>query len=103
MKVVEKEREHYEVLEVPYGKVYSWRPERVVFECDCGALLTRTSPVTECRCGARYTDDFFGEDRPEDPGANHPWLEEYEEWRRKEREANLTREYFVFVPADNDE
>jgi hypothetical protein len=103
MRVIEREKEHYEVLEVPYGKVYSWRPERIVFECDCGAMLTWTSPVTECRCGARYTEGFLGENRPEDFRAYHPWLEEYEAWREKEREANVNREYFVFVEADNGE
>jgi hypothetical protein len=36
MRVIAREPEHYEVHEVPYGKVYSWRPERIVFECDCG-------------------------------------------------------------------
>ena len=36
MRVIAREREHYEVHEVPYGKVYGWRPERVVLERDCG-------------------------------------------------------------------
>jgi hypothetical protein len=37
--VIPREWERYEVREVPYGKVYSWRPERIVLECDCGETL----------------------------------------------------------------
>ena len=44
MRVIEHEREHYEVREVPYGKVYSWCPERLVFECDCGETLLWRAP-----------------------------------------------------------
>ena len=56
MRVIEREKGHYEVHEVPYGKVYNWCPERVRFACDCGQVLTWTVPVTLCRCGASYTD-----------------------------------------------
>ena len=56
MRVIAREREHYEVHEVPYGKVYSWRPERIVFECDCGERLVWMRPVTACACGAVHTD-----------------------------------------------
>jgi hypothetical protein len=56
MRVLEREKGHYEVHEVPYGKVYSWCPERVRFECDCGEVLTWTVPVTLCGCSASYTD-----------------------------------------------
>jgi hypothetical protein len=27
---------HYDVQEVEMGEVYTWRPESVVVECDCG-------------------------------------------------------------------
>ncbi len=43
MRVIAREREHYEVHEVTYGKVYGWCPERVVLERDCGALHTDAS------------------------------------------------------------
>src|SRR5215204_2543037 len=37
VRVIERERGHYEVREVPYGTtVYDWRPERLIFECHCG-------------------------------------------------------------------
>ena len=55
MRVIAREPEHYEVHEVPYGKVYSWRPERIVFECDCGGALVWERPVTVCACGAVHT------------------------------------------------
>jgi hypothetical protein len=100
MRVIEHEREHYEVHEVAYGKVYSWRPERLVFECDCGESLDWTGPVTVCGCGAVHTDV------PQEPGVPwtdekryRPWLEEYEQWRREKDANNLRHEYFTFVEA----
>jgi hypothetical protein len=98
MRVIAHEREHYEVHEVPYGKVYSWRPERIVFECDCGETLVRMRPVTACACGVVHTDvsrDSGGMPKDED----HPWLDEYEEWRREKDANELRREYFGFVQA----
>ena len=98
MRVIAREREHYEVHEVPYGKVYSWRPERIVLECDCGERLAWMGPATACACGAVHTD--LSRDRggwPTDEG--HPWTEEYEEWRREKDAENLRREYFGFVEA----
>jgi hypothetical protein len=92
MRVIE--REHYAV---PYGKVYSWRPERIVFECDCGERLIWAKPVTVC--GTVHTD-FSPEERRTD--REHPWLEEYEEWRRKKDANNLRREYFGFIGAGDD-
>lgn len=100
MRVIEREREHYEVQEVPYGKVYGWRPERIVFECDCGETHTWTPPVTTCWCGARYTNISIEEDRWTDD-AYHPWLQEYREWRERELAANVQHEYFEFVGVEN--
>jgi hypothetical protein len=97
MRVIEREPEHYEVHEVPYGKVYSWRPERIVFECDCGETLVWVKPVTVCACGAVHTDVVR---EPEERRTNeepHPWLQDYEEWRRKKEANNLRHEYFDFV------
>ena len=93
-----REREHYDVHEVPYGKVYSWRPERIVLECDCGETLVWIEPATACACGAIYTD--LPPDRGGCPTAEeHPWAEEYEEWRGEREAKNLRREYFGFVEA----
>jgi hypothetical protein len=101
MRVIEREHEHYEVVEVPYGKIYSWRPERVVFECDCGEVLSWTAPETVCPCGARYAEAPATESPPDDRTL-HPWHEEYEEWRRMRLANNLRREYFDFVKAGDD-
>ena len=101
MRVIEHERERYEVHEVPYGKVYSWRPERVVFECDCGEPLVWTKPVAVCGCGAAHAGiPFEGRRASEEP--DHPWLEEYEEWCRKREADGLRREYFGFVGPGDD-
>ena len=100
MRVIAREREHYEVHEVPYGKVYSWRPERIVFECGCGERLVWMRPVTACACGAVHTDVSRDPDGgPAEEERHHPWLQEYEEWRREKDANDLRREYFGFVEA----
>jgi hypothetical protein len=100
MRVIAREPEHYEVHDVPYGKVYSWRPERIVFECDCGKTLVWRRPATACACGVLHT----GVSRepgggPKAEESHHPWIEEYEEWRREKQANNLQHEYFGFVEA----
>ena len=101
MRVIEREKGHYEGHDVPYGKVYSWCPERVRFECDCGEVLTWTVPVTLCRCGASYTGipSPEPEERRAKGEAYRPWLEEYEEWCKTKLANDLHREYFGFVKA----
>ena len=54
MRVIEREGGHYEVREVPYGKVYGWCPRRVVFECDCGERHAYSGSAIVCACGAIY-------------------------------------------------
>src|SRR5688500_15081651 len=99
MRVIAREREHYEVHELPYGKVYSWRPERIFFECDCGRTLVWEKHVTACACRAVHT----GVSRaPEERRTEHAWHEEYEEWRREKEANNLRHEYFDFVGTDDD-
>jgi len=104
MRVIAHEREHYEVHEVPYGKVYSWRPEHIVFECACGETRVWMKPATTCACGAVHTDLWRDPGRrPTAEERHHPWLEEYEEWRREKDANNLRREYFGFVEAASGE
>jgi hypothetical protein len=105
MRVIEREQGHYEVHDVPYGKVYSWRPEHVLFECGCGETLTWMAPVTVCCCGASYTDVFSREPeaRRTDEVAYRPWLEEYERWRREKLANNLRHEYFGFVGTEGND
>ncbi len=98
MRVIEHQQEHYEVQEVPHGKVYSWRPEHVLFECDCGETLRWTGDHVGCRCGAVYEDFGRGRVKPrEEKGTYHPWLEEYEEWRGTKTANGIQHEYFGFV------
>ena len=104
MRVIERREGHYEVSEVPYGKVYSWRPERIVFECDCGERLTWTAPATICACGAVHTDvtQEAANGRPKE-GPYRPWLAEYAEWRRERDAKGLRHEYFAFAKAGSDD
>ena len=100
MRVIEHERGHYEVREVPYGKVYDWCPERLVFECDCGEMHVSSGSTITCSCGRVCGD--VPEDRRPDEASLHPWLEDYEEWRRVREEEGLRHEYFVFVKESGD-
>lgn len=95
MRVIDHQRGHYEVREVPYGKVYGWRPERLVFECDCGQTHVFAGAAISCSCGLVYGDGR--EERRLDGASLHPWLEDYEEWRRVREKEGLRHEYFLFV------
>jgi hypothetical protein len=56
-KIVDRARAGYEVEEVTYGNVYSWRPESVVVECECGEETALTHSETACEeCGAEHTE-----------------------------------------------
>ena len=51
-KVIERVQARYEVDDVEFGKVYKWRPERIVVQCLCGQRLSLTSSMTSCvECG----------------------------------------------------
>src|SRR5215208_1573747 len=48
MRIVERVAGHYEAQEVEFGRVYTWNPECVVAECDCGKRATfKRSDVVE--------------------------------------------------------
>jgi hypothetical protein len=55
--VIQSTEGRYDVQEVEdFGRVYRWRPESVVIECDCGARPTCTSSRIACgECGADHT------------------------------------------------
>lgn len=57
MTIIEQTEGHYDVLEVPFGKVYRWCPKRLTVECGCSERLTFTASSTATchRCGAGYT------------------------------------------------
>ena len=73
---VERTEGHYEVQEVEFGRVYRWRPERVVVECECGERLSLTTSTTTCRwCGMDHAAVVSGELAVRRLGeeALHPW------------------------------
>jgi hypothetical protein len=78
-KVIERVQAHYEVLDVEMGKVYRWRPESVVVECECGENPILTA--SETTCGGCATDhraiveEVVLEARPEgdENAIEHPW------------------------------
>jgi hypothetical protein len=39
-KVIECAKARYEIQDVEFGKVYKWRPEQVLVECQCGQRLS---------------------------------------------------------------
>jgi hypothetical protein len=43
----------YDVQEVEMGEVYTWRPESIEVECDCGERPTLTSLRYHLRCVRR--------------------------------------------------
>ena len=83
MEVLEHLEEHYEVQEVPFGRVYKWCPESAVVQCDCGESTifktsTLTSSVVLCECGADYTADIQEEWQGHQPEVLGQTLEDYE-------------------------
>jgi hypothetical protein len=81
-KIIERVQAHYEVHEVPFGKIYEWHPAYATLECDCAEKLTLSviSPITTCpRCGADLSVFLYditkreGEGRLQDK-LTHPWF-----------------------------
>jgi hypothetical protein len=106
MRVIKREPGRYEVSEVPYGKVYSWRPGGARVECDCGRVLEWSIPGPQrstcaaCECGARFDGLFESLDFRE-ASAEHPWLGDYKEWWEKKEANNLKHEYYAFLEVEN--
>jgi hypothetical protein len=78
-KVIERVEAHYEVRDVEVGKVYRWRPEGVVVECECGKTPTLTASKASCGgCGTDHRDiaEEVLEARPggdDEEETGHPW------------------------------
>lgn len=55
-KVIAYVKPHYEVQDVEMGRIYRWRPERVLVECDeCGENQPLTASKHRCEeCGVDY-------------------------------------------------
>jgi hypothetical protein len=51
-KVIERLDAHYEVQDLPMGKVYRWCPKKAVVKCGCGETLTLDASASVCdKCG----------------------------------------------------
>ena len=90
-KIIERVAEHYDTLEVPFGRSYRWHQAHVTLECECGEkptfkMSTLTGSRAVCVCGADLTADDIQEQlqghQPEVHGqlledyeaTHHPWL-----------------------------
>jgi hypothetical protein len=89
-KVIDRVEGRYEVQEVEFGKVYKWRPERIVVECRCGQRLSLSASRTTCtECGSDHVEvlqEKSAEGRQSDE-VLHPWR--YSEDREEEEEEGL--------------
>jgi hypothetical protein len=84
MRIVERLAGHYDAQDVEFGKIYTWYPESVVAECECGKRATYERPdivsgsVSTCECGEDHTSRIREElgievlDE-EDDKRLHPW------------------------------
>lgn len=75
-KVIECAQAHYEVQDVEFGKVYKWRSERVVVECQCGQRLSLSASTTSClECGRDHALAVREAltDRWQSDQTLHPW------------------------------
>ena len=95
VRVIEHESGHYEVREVPYGKVYDWRPDRVVFECDCGETNVLFGSAIVCSCGTVHND--VSEEGQQEEESPIPGSRDYEGVAQEKDARDLRHEYFVFV------
>ena len=83
-KVIERLKPHYEVQEVEFGKVYKWRPEHIVLECECGKRISLTVSRTSCiECGHdhKLAVQKASTNRPQSDQILHPWRYYYSEDR----------------------
>ena len=89
-RVIECARARYEVQDVELGKVYKWRPERVVVECQCGQRPSLTASTASCaECG---TDHVLAVTEASTDGHQsdqtlHPWR--YYSYSEKREDAGL--------------
>ncbi len=94
MRIIEYLEAHYELQEVPFGRSYTWCPEGIVVECDCGEKLTlKMSALTGvgvvCACGVDLATDIQemlqgnqpevrGQRLEDDEITQHPWRHDTE-------------------------
>jgi hypothetical protein len=88
MRILERLAGHYEAQDVQFGKVFVWRPESVVAECECGKRATYERPeidsgsVSTCECGKDHmsrirqelgVELLNDEGKEEEDKRLHPW------------------------------
>jgi hypothetical protein len=77
-KIIECVLPHYEVQDVEMGKVYRWRPQSLVVECECGENQTLSASKHACEeCGADHrtlVEEVLEAHLDEDEERfDHPW------------------------------
>ena len=76
-KITDRARAGYEVEEVEYGKIYTWKPETVVVECGYGEETALTPSETTCEdCGEEHTRlvrEDLSDRQPQGDEDVHPW------------------------------
>lgn len=77
-KVIERVDARYDIQEVQLGKVYKWRPESLLIDCECGQRTTLTPSDTTCEECAKEHIELVGEA-----------LRDQRELRRRLREEEL--------------
>ena len=79
MEITARVEGHYEVLETPFARSYSWQRGYVTLVCDCGQKLTLSATGTSSSCGKCGVDhsaviadiqEREGQLRQE---VSHPW------------------------------
>ncbi len=79
LKVIERVDARYDIQELELGKVYKWRPESLLIQCECGQRTTLTPSDTTCEECAKEHIDLLGEA-----------LRDQRELRRRLREEDST-------------
>ena len=88
-RIIGRVEAHYEIREVPFGKVYVWHPAYVALECECGEklILAGTSTITTCgRCGADLGASAHGIEEREGrlpDELTHPWFHDARVWAQQ--------------------
>ena len=103
MEVTARVEGHYEVLETPFARDYSWYPAYVTLLCDCGEKLTLvgiSSTSSTCnRCGADHSaviKDTQERESHRRPEVSHPWR--YDTRAQKEQHLRDEAAYPVGSP-----
>ena len=71
MKATERIREHYDVEEVEFGKIYKWCPEGLIVECECSQRWSvkraelLSGSLSTCECGKYHMDGIREETQDE--------------------------------------